>query len=360
MIKLNKQKNPLGLENRLNDASLFIKEEFGLEISESQLKHYSKEQWKEFCNANGFEKKCDGVYIPKSLIAYVNESSKFIVSDSFHEYFGHGLFCEHSIIGQELVKSEQKGEDSYKYLFDINTIITSGLTRRNIDNYEGFATWMEALLCKETGNNKIWEMKKEKLPRERIDLLEYFRLYEHAMTKYGLMAQMGFPKRYEPSKIVNVVKALYGKHFKEIESIIAYGSKKPYSDIDLFIVSKEASGEFFNGWLDIYQTNKGNFEKGIKLLDISMTDPLFSGELIYGSKDEFNRLKKEILCKPISQESVTHNSQCADNQRKYIKNELNERDRKRAETYSKSYESNARALSNGVKPLTYSMLKNLL
>ena len=88
-----------------------------------------------------------------------------------------------------------------------------GTTQYNIYNYEGFAIWLEALLCNETGNKDIWNLKEAKLTDEQKGIYSYFLEQEKSLTRFGLMSQMGFPKYYDSKKILDVAKLIYGKAF---------------------------------------------------------------------------------------------------------------------------------------------------
>ena len=125
------------LDSLLQDASAFIEEEFGLGVDESGLKLYSAENWSRFCEVNDFDAESEGIYVPKSLTAYAKVDSEELVSNIFHEYFGHGLFCEYSSIGKKLVEIEQEGGDAHSYLYgEINQVTQPlGLMGRNIGNY---------------------------------------------------------------------------------------------------------------------------------------------------------------------------------------------------------------------------------
>ena len=193
------------LDSLLQDASAFIEEEFGLGVDESGLKLYSAENWSHFCEANGFDAGSEGIYVPKSHTAYAKTDSDVLLSNIFHEYFGHGLFCEYSSIGKTLVEIEQKGGDAHSYLYgEINQVTQPlGLMRRNLGNYEGFALWMEALLCEETGNSEVWERKKERLSQEDTMLFEYFKEAEQKLTRSSFMAQLGFPKEYGGNTVID-------------------------------------------------------------------------------------------------------------------------------------------------------------
>ena len=350
--------NNLGLI--IKEASNFISSEFNLKIQKSKLKVYSNEDWKKFCQVNGFEVNGGGLYVPQSYIAYVNECNPVLVSNIFHELFSHGLFCEHSQIGKKLVDLIQEDKNSKGFLCDDidSRIQPLGLTNKNIENYEGFAFWLEALLCKETNYKKIWESKKERLPEEDVALFEYFKDSEKKLTRFGFMSQLGFPKEYTNGKIIDVLNHFYNHNFVNINFIVLYGSKKPEKDIDLFIVSNNPSQDYFNGWLDIYELNMEEFRQRLGNFDISVTDPLFSGTLIYGDKSYFKQMKQKIKNQPITQESIEYNIKQAEQQKEYLPS-FNSfpRERKSCLSYIKSFSRNAEELQKGNKALT---LKNLL
>ncbi|MEM2121049.1 MAG: nucleotidyltransferase domain-containing protein [Candidatus Woesearchaeota archaeon] len=342
----------------LKDASSFIQSEFNLRLQKSKLKIYDTNNWQEFCSINGFNVNSEGLYVPISYSAYVKIDSPVFISNVFHEFYGHGLFCEHSKIGQKLVDILIKGKDEKPFFGEVNTTEQLfGIAKSSIDNYEGFAIWLEALICEETGNSKIWELKKERLPNYFISLFEYFKDAEQRLSRFGFMSQLGFPKFYDKEKILEVLKRLYSSYFYNIEFIILYGSQKPESDIDLFVVSKNSSLNYYNGWLDIYEVNKEEFNYLCDKLDISVTDPIFSGKLIYGDKNYFEQIKQKILEQPITQEAIAHNIAEAEKLKELL-NLISENDKRRKDclSYIKSYSKNAEQLALGNKPLT---LKNL-
>lgn len=145
------------LDSLLQDASSFVSSEFGFDIEQSKLKPYSPENWQEFCQINDFELNSSGIYVPVSYSAYVRTDSPFLTSNIFHELYGHGLFVEHSQNGKRLTKIINTYGDEKGFMFDeINPQEqTFGIAKHNIQNYEGFAVWLEALLCQETGNSKV-------------------------------------------------------------------------------------------------------------------------------------------------------------------------------------------------------------
>jgi len=351
------------LESLFLEASSFVSSEFNLQIQQSQLKPYSPENWQQFCQTNSFDQSAGGLYVPQSLSAYVNTGSAFLIPNAFHEYFGHGLFCEHSQLGQKLVEIVQNDGDGNKYLHDeIDPLIQPlGLCRQNIGNYEGFAVWMEALLSKKLGEKRIWETKEAGIPKFYQSLYEHFQDAEQKLTLFGFMAQLGFPKHHSSQQVVDVLKHLYGaEKFAHIDFIILYGSKRPESDIDLCVVSTNPSAQHFNGWLDIAELNREDFQQRLQNLDIALTDAMFSGELIYGDKNHFTQLKQRVLDNPITKESVGYNITKAQFQRDYLPNyEDNPRMKKLCLSYVESFSQNAEMLQRGNKPLTLQNLKQM-
>jgi len=346
----------LSLDSLLTEASSFISAEFNLRIQQSKLKPYSSENWKKFCQANGFEESAGGLYVPQSYSAYVNAESPFLVPTVFHELYGHGLFCEQSQLGMKLVEITQKGDNGANFFYDeINPQIQPlGLCNQNIGNYEGFAVWMESLLSEEVGDKKIWDTKKEGMPQFYRSLYDNFQEAEQKLTRLGFMAQLGFPKHYSGQDIVNVLRHLYGsRQFANIDFVILYGSRKPHSDIDLCVVSTNPSTQYFNGWLDIAELNREDFQHRLDHLDIALTDAMFSGELIYGDANHFARLKQKVLDIPITDKVIVYNLTNSRTKEEYLPHyNQNTRLRDLCLSYTKSYLRNAEELRKGRKALT--------
>lgn len=308
------------LDSLLQDASSFVSSEFGFDIEQSKLKHYSPENWQEFCQINDFELNSSGIYVPVSYSAYVRTDSPFLTSNIFHELYGHGLFVEHSQIGKRLTKIINTYGDEKGFMFDeINPQEqTFGIAKHNIQNYEGFAVWLEALLCQETGNSKVWNSKKDGLREDYAQLFELFEDAENKLSRFGLISQMGFPKHYDDDKVLDVIKKLYDSSFNNVDFVIMYGSQKPESDIDLCIVSNNPSNQYFNGWLDIAELNREDFQNRRDNLDIALTDAMFSGKLIYGDEKQFVQDKQKVIDTSISKKIIEYNRKKSDLQQDYL------------------------------------------
>ncbi len=352
----------VSLDALLKDASSFITSEFGFDIEKSKLKPYSSKNWQKFCQKNNFDTNSTGIYIPSSYSAYVRTKSPFLTPNIFHELYGHGLFVEHSQIGKKLTEIIQDSRDEKSFMFDeVNPEDQIfGIAKRNIHNYEGFAVWLEALLCENTGNSKVWNAKKDGLREDYNSLFDFFKDAESKLSRFGLISQLGFPKYYDDDKVLDVVKKLYGSDFNNVDFVILYGSQKPESDIDLCIVSNNPSNQYFNGWLDIAELNREDFQNRMNNLDIALTDAMFSGRLVFGDENTFRKYKKNILEKPISQEMIVYNKKKSDLQKEYLSSyQDNSRMRKLCLSYKDSFSQNADQLIKGNKPLTLSKLKKI-
>lgn len=350
------------LDSLLQDASSFIQSEFDFDIEQSKLKLYSLDNWQEFCQVNNFNINSSGIYIPASHSAYVRTDSPFLTSNIFHELFGHGLFVEHSQIGKQLTEIIQNHGDEKSFMFDeLNPQEQIfGIAKHNIHNYEGFAVWLEALLCKETNNPNVWNAKKDGLREDYAQLFEFFEDAESRLSRFGLISQMGFPKHYDDDKVLDVVKKQYGSNFNNVDFVILYGSQKPESDIDLCVISSNPSTQYFNGWLDIAELNREDFQNRMNNLDIALTDAMFSGRLIFGDENIFHQYKQTILEKPISQEMIKYNKRKSNLQKEYLSGyQDDDRMTKLCLSYISSFSQNTEQLRLGNKPLTLENLKQL-
>jgi len=359
-------KMPPSLDSIIDETSGFINSQFNLKLEKSQRSLYTSDFWKKFYETNNktipnFKRGDEGVYTPADYCAHVLLDSPLFVSNMFHEYFGHGLFCEHSKIGKDLVEIIQNNGDKDLFLYgELDRIVNPvGLTTQNIANYEGFAMWLEELLCEETGYKEIWQLKKEKkLHIDYVKLFEFFKDAEQKLSRFGFMSQLGFPKYYDNEKVIDTLRHFYNGNFSDIDFIILYGSQKPESDIDLFVVSEGESENLFNGWLDLFQLNRGQFEDWVNNLDISITDPLFSGKLIYGDRNYFESLKERVIKMPIDENQIQHNLSRAEKEVYYLQNRVNApREEKIFQSYIKSYTIAAEELSRGNKILTLQKIK---
>lgn len=362
--------------NRLNlECSEILKSEFKIKPYKSNYKIYSNEEWNKFLVQTNSNKESLGVYFPRSFSVHLKRNSEFLPVNFLHEFFGHGLFCEYSLIGKKIVTLDSKLEETKKQILGVkklpkNKHFKVGKTNPyfniykqqinelrkfcndNNHNYEGFAMWLENYLASFTNNKYLFEKKMEKIVHsEYRELFNQFKLFEDKYGKFALIYQLGFPKFYDKDIIIDILKKRYGKEFETIELCILYGSRKPYSDIDLFIVSEKINS-YYDIWFDVYAKTKKEFNYELKMLDISVTDPIFSGEFIIGS-DKSDSLRKKVLDMPITKEAINHNLKKSEEQGKFVLMlPKKSKEWKIASSYENSLRTNAEELKKGEKMLT--------
>lgn len=296
----------------------------------------------------------NALYLPKEKKAFVNKNNCFFSLAS--DYFGRATFCEHSTIGKKM--AELEGNELETFMQDKGDAILPLLPFQNKEKYDGFASWIETLVSEKLNMKKT----NERTQKEKL-ILDYFKDVDKTYGRFAFMCELGFPKDpHDSEKIINTLNKM-GYKIKDDDMVVVYGSRKPESDIDLFIVSEiENNKDHFIdylGWLDIFQVNKNSLHKYIKSLDYSVTDALITGELLQGSKKNFETIKKQIIEQPITKEAIEYNLKCANKYKNDFHDNFsfNKRNEDLRKSNIKNYITNAMEMKKGNKPLTY---KNLL
>ena len=350
---------------------------FSLQVDLSTFSFH--DNWEEFCLNTGKNSINESFYLPRSLESHLDNNSKFKTLNFFHEVFGHGLFAENHSKGKHLhslesILHEEEKQHFQSKEFSLNDLQTFRETNQthnkliesyneNVGLYEGFAIWTEWYLAKKfLSEDAFWEKQQEYLKtfgndyKPYMDFAQQFINYSNDFTSHALMFETGFPKHYDNKVLTEILQKLYKDKFDELFLVILYGSRKPNKDIDLFIIENDTYN-FFNGWLDIYSV--GNAEELVKNLDISVTDPLFSGSLIHGDDSYFNELRELALTTKVTPKIIDYNFSRSDEQHNYYLNSKEERNRRLSLSYTFSYYYNALALLDNKKPLTLSNLKSI-
>ena len=366
----------MGLQKLLLDSEEILLSEFKIKPEESYYKVYQDDEWKFFLNKIGAKPDVHGVYLPRDLSANVGGSSKYFKINLLHEYFGHGLFCEHALPGQKIVsleknlariESKMQSEDgslnqNHFQVDETNPYFVSYRKQReelekffysNLHNYEGFAMWLEHFLSKNTNHEEMFEQKMDRLVHpDYEELFEKFLSFSEQYGNFALIAQLGFPKYYDDGTLANTLNNVFGDDFDSVELAILYGSQKPYSDIDLFVVSDKINSAY-NSWLDIYARNRQEFKHDLRNLSIAVTDPIFSGRVIKGDPRYQAQLQHDILNQPISQKAIEYNYRKSKEQgRIALMYPEGSREKIAALSYEKSFRVNADRLQQGEKMLT--------
>ncbi len=86
-------------------SNQFYMDLLGYEPEKTSLQQVPKSRWNEFSQARGLNPNSSGIYLPRNQAAIVQEGNPLVL---FHEYFGHGLYCEQNQAGIRLVDLEKK------------------------------------------------------------------------------------------------------------------------------------------------------------------------------------------------------------------------------------------------------------
>lgn len=282
------------IENLIPEVNQYLLNNFGLIPQETKIKLYQTVDISKFTQKS--------FYISSEREAYLLISDELDPTFAFlHEYFGHGLFCEYSIPGINIVNKSK----SYK-----NSSINQ--TKQELDSffiktehiYEGFALWLEKLIANYIGKNytaREEEIKSLNLnfPNSKFktyyDALKKFNNLENDLGQYNAFLESGFPI-VNNSFLINGVKQRLRCNNEELIYLVYYGSKKSYSDADLLAVTKNMNIQGYQ-WglrLDILQMDINDFLTRSELLDPSLTEPFLTGDLIFGNKQEYVNLINKI------------------------------------------------------------------
>jgi hypothetical protein len=131
-----------------------------------------------------------------------------------------------------------------------------------------------------------------------------------------------------------------------------YGSKKEFSDIDIFMVGQNPR-EFYSDFLDVKMRSFRDLQEGIRNFDVRTLIPLMNGEVIFGDRIYFGETKKRVLSQEISEEAIRHNLKWSIRMQR-LRDENIEDDflKNKFEVYSRTYLANSLALREGKRLFT--------
>ena len=99
---------------------------------------------------------------------------------------------------------------------------------------------------------------------------------------------------------------VYKEKLGDVKFALLYGSKKDFSDIDVFMIGAEIP-RIRNYWIDVVSYSPAEFEEKRSLFDVEITDPLFSGEFVFGDRDYLEKQKQKLREQPITEEAIKYN-----------------------------------------------------
>ena len=159
-------------------------------------------------------------------------------------------------------------------------------------------------------------------------------------------------RRTTPKRARRLLEEVYGvQEVKNSKLILLTGSKRPFSDIDLFASSNYLYSAK-NDWLDLVVFEEGDFERRVRLFEVQVTHPILAGEFVAGDTDYLQQKRKQLQEQPITEEAIQHNFRKSEQETVASKRTSDEGLRKVFGSYSKVYLANALALKDGLRLFT--------
>ena len=185
--------------------------------------------------------------------------------------------------------------------------------------------------------------------KEAVDsVINFSEQYGNLATFYA----QGMARRTTPERVKRLLEDVCKNKLDSIKFGVLFGSKKEFSDIDIYLVSDEIE-PFSSDWIDVRVHSQSRFEEGLRNFDLRVTDPLFSGEFVFGDKIYLEERTRRLEKQPITQEAIQDNLQKSENYGKLRKKEFELSDQvEDQESYKKSYLANALFLKQGLRIFT--------
>jgi len=353
------------LRNLLETSNSFYQDLLGYKPEQTQLEIISKNKLDELVSQKGFNPNSSGIYLPRNQTAIIQEGNLLSL---FHEYFGHGLYCEQSLTGRELVDLERRLLKEEKEFFNEKKFIKEDLDNfrkengtfkylinfkeNNLEIYEGFAIFTEYFLSKNFGLKNLFEEKYEKLNGNFEKYVNDMISFNNGLGDLATFYAFGLNKIQDQKRLLRLAHDIFGRKLERTRLVLHFGSGKPFSDIDLFIVSSDVPSTY-DPWLDVRAYKHQDMTGGIKVLNPMITDPIIVGRLVFGDEDYLEELRRKILVQPITEEAIRFNLREYETEKKRSKDEslgkhLQDKNLRSAKTFL----TNSLALKNGHKLLT--------
>ena len=157
----------------------------------------------------------EGAYLPRKLLAQLRGNSPFLQLNFFHEYFGHGSFCEYSNTGKKIVQYEQELSEIEIEILGVNELPSDLVFKLDKNNpkfegykklrlelynfatihhnyYEGFAYWLEQELSLEQNLGELYMEKKNIIDPQYIYLVQGLNSFVKQNNKQDLLEKIFF------------------------------------------------------------------------------------------------------------------------------------------------------------------------
>ncbi|OQA67233.1 MAG: hypothetical protein BWY36_00741 [Candidatus Diapherotrites archaeon ADurb.Bin253] len=358
------------IKRNLIDASVaFYQDLLGYAPEQTSLQQIPENQWNEFAEQRGLNPNSSGIYLPRNQAAVVRDENPLSL---FHEYFGHGLYCEQNLTGRKLVELEKKLLEEEKQEFssrrftleDLQRFRQGNLTFQELENfrqenlvrYELFAIWTEYLLSEKYNLKESFQRKypyfNKKGSSEINHIIGFSKLYGELATFY----EFGFARVQDEKRLLHLSKDIFKTKLNKTPLLLHFGSGKLFSDVDLFAISNEIVSMYSN-WLDVRAYNLKEAEDEIKLLNSKIIFPIFEGKFILGDKDYLKTLKEKILNQEITEQAIRYNLEKFDyHKKRSFDKSIGKYLQDKNLRSSKIHLSHALAMKQGYKILTFKEL----
>lgn len=313
-----------------------FKDRFGFTVEDDDVRIdvMAEQKFLDFVSVNNLLPR-DAMFIPELMKIYVNAGSPFAVSHLIHEVMGHALYHLHAKPGQDTF-----GFDDKRYMFNIAA-----------DPSEQFAMVIEPQHMFTLGLEDLWYQMYENFSARDKEIMHHLAKEYKEYQLLGTLGRFGFPKiKIDNDDLMKTVYRLTGYMPGNVVMTIMYGSRKPYSDIDLVVVTHDDMKDHFREhWLDVEFVGLREFDRRVQLFDIAYCNPLQTGVLISGDPEYHSRCINHISSGVITQDAVNHNinqaHECISLQDKFV----SARDREKCMGYYRSYLRNSEQLRKGVR-----------
>ena len=107
-------------------SNRFYQDLLGYKPEQTSLQQIPKTQWNGFATQRGLNSNSFGIYLPRNQTAIIRRENPLSL---FHEYFGHGLYCEQNLTGRKLVDLEKRLLEEEKQEFQNKKFTLQDLQR---------------------------------------------------------------------------------------------------------------------------------------------------------------------------------------------------------------------------------------
>ena len=308
-----------GLHKLISHVNEHYQDLLGYKPEQTSLQSVSENQWYDFARTRGLNPNSSGIYLPRNQTAVIKQDNPLSL---FHEYFGHGLYCEQSLSGRKLVDLErilleeekQEFQERQFTLEDVKRFRQQNQTfqkldefrKQNLEQYESFTIWTEYLLSGEFGLKDSFEKKYDNLSKQDKEGLDKIIGFNKSYGNLATFYAQGLARRTTPERVRRLLKDIYGDKLNRVKFASLYGSRKEFSDIDVFVVGEDLS-RIKNDWIDISVYNTNVFNEKLKLFDVALTDALSNGELVFGVENYLEEQKRVLKNQQITEQAIQYN-----------------------------------------------------